>query len=188
MSWERTVRTERQLSRGAEGEGVKSDISGDDFPRLSRVSERSMPERTVDTWVASAICSVFPDARIWDPTQAMRERNWDRAFLPLEAGKVFIFEDKGTTAVTRMRKRPLPTHRIEIGAAQLDWYSDEVEPASMIPVYYVLPRPPLNGGTGSGHVPEQAICRITQTPVRSLNGLTSAVAATCARNSLADAA
>jgi hypothetical protein len=54
-----------------------------------------MLERTVDTWVASAICSVFPDARIWDPTQAMRGRNWDRAFLPLGAGKVFIFEDKG---------------------------------------------------------------------------------------------
>jgi hypothetical protein len=120
-----------------------------------------MPERTVDTWVASAICSVFPDARIWDPTQAMRGRNWDRAFLPLEAGKVFIFEDKGTTAVTRRRKRPLQTHRIEIGAAQLNWYCDEVEPASMIPVYYVLPRPPWNGGAGSGHVPEQAICRIT---------------------------
>ena len=129
--------------------------------RLSRMPERSMPERTVDTWVASAICSVSPDARIWDPTQAMRGRNWDRAFLPLEAGRVFIFEDKGTTAVTRTRKRPLQTHRIEIDAAQLNWYCDEVEPASRIPVYYVLPRPPWNGGAGSGHVPEQATCRVT---------------------------
>ena len=120
-----------------------------------------MPERTVDTWVASAICSVFPDARIWDPTPAMRGRNWDRAFLPLEAGKVFIFEDNGTTAVTRTRKRPLQTHRIDIGVAQLNRYCDEVEPASMIPVYYVLPRPPWNGGADSGHVPEQAICRVT---------------------------
>ena len=81
--------------------------------------------------------------------------------LPLEAGKVFIFEDKGTTAVTRTRKRPLQTHRIDIGADQLDWYCDEVEPASMIPVYYVLPRPPWSGGASSGHVPEQAACRVT---------------------------
>jgi hypothetical protein len=81
--------------------------------------------------------------------------------FPLKQGKVFIFEDKGTTAVTRTRKRPLQTRRIEIGAAQLNWYCDEVEPASMIPVYYVLTRPPWNGGASFGHVPEQAICRVT---------------------------
>lgn len=120
-----------------------------------------MPERTVDAWVASAICSFFPDARIWDPTQAMRGRNWDRAFQPFDEGKVFILEDKGTMAVTRTRKTPLQTHRIEIGAAQLDWYCDEVKPESMIPTYYVLPRPPWNGAAGSGPVPGQAACRVT---------------------------
>src|SRR6202034_84923 len=87
-------------------------------------------------------------------------RNWDRAFLPSEAGKIFIFEDKGTTAVTRSQKMPLQTHRIEIGTAQLDWYCDEVEAASSIPVYYVLPRPPWNGGASSGHIPEQAAFRV----------------------------
>ena len=79
---------------------------------------------------------------------------------------VFIFEDKGTTAVTRMRKTPLQTHRIEIRADQLDWYCDVVEPASMIPVYYVLPRPPWNGGASSGHVPEQAACRVAAAVTR----------------------
>ena len=74
---------------------------------------------------------------------------------------VFIFEDKGTTAVTRTRKPPLQTHRIDIHGDQLDWYCDEVEPASMIPVYYVLPQPPWSGGASSGHVPEQAACRVT---------------------------
>lgn len=122
--------------------------------------ERSMPERTVDTWVALAICAVFPEARIWDPTQAMKGRNWDRSFLPREAGRVFIFEDKGTTAVTRTRKEPLQTHRIDITMAQLDWYCDEVESAGTIPVYYVLPRPLWNGGASSGPVPEQGACRI----------------------------
>jgi hypothetical protein len=125
------------------------------------MSERSMPERTVDAWVASAICAAFPDARIWDPTQAMKGRNWDRAVLPLEEGRVFIFEDKGTRAVTRRRRQPLQTHRIDIHAPQLDWYCDEVEPASDIPVYYVLPRPPWSGGVGSSLVPEQAACRVT---------------------------
>jgi hypothetical protein len=124
------------------------------------MSERSMPERTVDAWVASAICAVFPDAQIWDPTQAMKGRNWDRAALPLEEGEIFIFEDKGTMAVRRSRKEPLQTHRIDIGADQLNWYCDEVEPASDIPVYYVLPRPPWNGGASSRHIPEQAACRV----------------------------
>lgn len=119
-----------------------------------------MPERTVDTWVALAICAAFPEARIWDPTQATKGRNWDRSFLPREGGRVFIFEDKGTTAVTRTRKEPLQTYRIDIRPAQLDWYCDEVEPASMIPVYYVLPRPPWNGGASSGPVPKQATCRL----------------------------
>ena len=120
--------------------------------------ERSMPERTVDTWVALAIHAAFPEARVWDPTQAMKGRSWDRSFLPREAGRVFIFEDKGTTAVARTRKEPLQTHRIDIGPAQLDWYCDEVESASRIPVYYVLPRPPWNGA-GSGPIPDQAACR-----------------------------
>ena len=31
----------------------------------------------------------------------------------------------------------------------------------MIPVYYVLPQPPWSGGASSGHVPEQAACRVT---------------------------
>jgi hypothetical protein len=119
-----------------------------------------MPEKTVDAWVASAICSAFPDARTWDPTQAMKGRNWDRAFLPLEEGKVFILEVKGTTAVARTRKQPLQTHRIEVDAAQLDWYCDEVEETSMIPVYYVLPQPPWTGSSSSGPVPEQAACRV----------------------------
>ena len=101
-----------------------------------------MPERTVDTWVAAAICSVFPGARIWDPTQAMKGRNWDRAFVPLEAGMVFIFEDKGTTAVTRMRKRPLQT----AGRRARLWAASPVEPA----VAAVRHRTRVIQGPGSG--------------------------------------
>jgi hypothetical protein len=103
----------------------------------------------------SAACRREPWTRGWDvghlfsfPASADLgsdpgdEGTQGRAFLPFEAGKTFIFEDKGTTAVTRTRKRPLQTHRIEVGAAQLNWYCDEAEPASMIPVCYVLRQPP----------------------------------------------
>lgn len=85
-----------------------------------------MPERTVDAWVAAAVCNAFPEARIWDPTQAIRGRNWDRAIRLLGTGKIFIFEDQATP-VARKRKTPLNTHRIDIGRAQIDWYCDEIE-------------------------------------------------------------
>jgi hypothetical protein len=39
--------------------------------------QRSLPERTVDAWVSAAICSAFPHARIWGPTQAIDATNWD---------------------------------------------------------------------------------------------------------------
>jgi hypothetical protein len=121
---------------------------------------RSLPERTVDAWVSSAVCTAFPHARIWGPTQNMEEANWDYG-LSLGDGKILVFEDKGTTPVQRRRKRPLYTHRIYIDLGQLDWYCDRVEPTTGAPVYYVLPQPPwIGAATGSGITPDQAICRV----------------------------
>jgi hypothetical protein len=110
----------------------------------------------------------------------MKGRNWDRAAALLGEGKVFLFEDKGTTAVTRKRKAPLHTHRIDIDRAQLDWYCDEVEPTEDVPVYYVLPKPPWKGSVSSGHVPEQVASRVTSPEGRSRSGLTSSAAPSCA--------
>lgn len=126
------------------------------------MSRRSLPERTVDAWVSSAISATFPRARIWGPTQNIEETNWDYG-LSLGGGKIFIFEDKGTTAVPRKQKRPLDTHRIHIDIDQLTWYCDRVEPATGVPVYYVLPQPPWIGDSGSDVVPDQAICRVSST-------------------------
>jgi len=121
---------------------------------------RSLPERTVDAWVSSAVCATFPRARIWGPTQNIEETNWDYG-LSLGDGKLLILEDKGTTGVLRKRKKPLDTHRIDIDINQLAWYCDQVEPTTGVPVYYVLPQPPWFGGsTGSEVVPDQAICRV----------------------------
>jgi hypothetical protein len=119
-----------------------------------------MPERTVDAWVASAICTAFPAARIWDPTQAIKGGNWDCSFSLLGDGKVFLFEDKGTTPVIRKLKAPLQTHKIDINRNQLDWYCDEVDPGGA-PVHYVLPKPPWTGSVSHAYVPEQAASRVT---------------------------
>lgn len=122
------------------------------------MSPRSLPERTVDAWVAAAVCARFEHARIWAPTQAAAE-NWDYG-IALGDGKIFILEDKGTTPISRKRRKPLETHRIDIDRRQLRWYCSEVEATWELPVYYVLPQPPWPAEhTGPPTVPHQAICR-----------------------------
>jgi len=124
------------------------------------MTRRSLPERTVDAWVSSAVCAAFPRARIWGPTQNIEQTNWDYG-LSLGDGKLFILEDKGTTAIRRKRKKPLDTHSIYIDTDQLAWYCNQVERAADVPVYYVLPKPPwLRAVTGSEVVPDQAVCRV----------------------------
>lgn len=123
------------------------------------MSRRSLPERTVDAWVSSATCAAFPHARIWAPTQNIEEANWDYG-LSLGNGKLFIFEDKGTTTVQRTLKMPLDTHRIYFDIEQLTWYCDRVECVTGVPTYYILPQPPWLGDSGSEVVPNQAICRV----------------------------
>jgi hypothetical protein len=103
---------------------------------------------------------MFQDACIWDPTQAIKGANWDRA-VSLGKGRIFILEDKGTTAVKRTSKKPLETHRIEIRQHQLDEYCNKIDIAGGTPVYYVLPQPPWTGPVSCQPVPDQAICRIT---------------------------
>lgn len=135
--------------------------SRDTYGRV--VAPRSLPERTVDAWVAAAICRTFPGAHLWAPTQVPSDANWDYG-ASLGDGKVLILEDKATTPVRRKRKAPIETHWIDVPRSQLDWYCDHVEPALNVPVFYVLPAPPWRGEpTGSVVVPDQAVCRIAST-------------------------
>jgi len=117
------------------------------------VARRSLPERTVDAWVTTAINAKYPNARLWAPTQNDRS-NWDTGLGV--AGKAFIFEDKATTPGTRKRKPPKTFHRIDIDTNQLHWYCTDVEVNHAVPAYYVLPNPPWAGEpTGSDVLPDQ---------------------------------
>ncbi|MEU8075930.1 hypothetical protein AB0B31_10810 [Catellatospora citrea] len=93
---------------------------------------RSLPEHTVDCWVAAEVLERLPDAQLWAPTQVGSD-NWDTAF-GLGPTKCFILEDKATEPRT-----PNSTeHKVTIDMHQLMRYIDTVG----APVYYVLPAPP----------------------------------------------
>ena len=125
---------------------------------IPSMSQRSLPERTVDAWVSTAICSTFPHAQIWGPTQALDATNWDYG-LSVGDGKIFILEDKGTYPIVRTSKFPLQAHKIDFDRSQLDWYCTEVEPHWGVPVYYVMPNPPWLGPHTGLPVPHQASYR-----------------------------
>jgi hypothetical protein len=97
---------------------------------------RSLPEHTVEAWVAMAISSTFPNARVWSPAPPNLRRSWDQA-ADLGEGKSFIFENKATELV-----KPGNDHVIEINPAQLDRYCDLSKESNQSPMYYVLPDPP----------------------------------------------
>lgn len=108
---------------------------------------RSLPERTVDSWIAVEIAHVFPHARMWSD-------NWDMASQP-GPGKAFVLESKGCDPNPRHAD-----HRVWVDCDQLDRYLRDVQP--YVPVLYVLPNPPWAGGpTGSAYLPNEAAFRMT---------------------------
>ncbi len=121
---------------------------------------RSLPERTVDAWVAVAICQRFPSALLWGPTQRAEDPNWDYG-ASLGDGKLFILENKATDPKYVVRPTAMDTHRIRIDLRQLAWYCESIEPNYGVPVYYVLPRPPFAGEPTPGVVPAQTITRVS---------------------------
>src|SRR4051794_38276421 len=87
---------------------------------------RSLPERTVDAYVAIAITARFPGAAIWDLTNT--EGMWDHTLIT--AGKTLLFETKGNEE---------GDNDISIDLDQLDDYlSRDIAPI----VFYVLADPP----------------------------------------------
>jgi hypothetical protein len=87
---------------------------------------RSLPERTVDAYLAMAVAARFPDAALWDPTNTPGE--WDHTLLA--AGKTVLFETKGNEE---------GFNNILIDLDQLDDYlSREIAPL----VFYLFADPP----------------------------------------------
>lgn len=124
-------------------------------PRMSTGPTRSLPEHTVDCWVAAAIITYYPDAFVWAPTQ-LGDDNWDVAFGS-EPGKTFILEDKATIPGYTDDK---DDHHVQINIEQLENYS-----TYPVPVYYVIPDPPWPATSTAGTlaptapVPNEAGCR-----------------------------
>jgi hypothetical protein len=87
---------------------------------------RSLPERTVDAYLAIAVAARFPDAALWDPTNT--PGSWDHTVIA--AGKTVLFESKGNEE---------GDNDIEIELEQLeDYLSRAVAPL----VFYLLADPP----------------------------------------------
>jgi hypothetical protein len=96
----------------------------------------SIPERTVESWLALELESWFPGLRLWAPTQSAIG-NWDVAAHG--AGKLLILECKGCD--------PLAAgHSVSINMPQLQRYATGGEFADLRDhVFYVLPAPPWAG-------------------------------------------
>jgi len=93
----------------------------------------SIPERTVETWLAIELEAWFPGVRLWAPTQSSID-NWD--LTAQGAGKLLIFECKGC--------QPLKVgHSVPINVRQLERYVTSSEFAAVRShTFYVLPAPP----------------------------------------------
>jgi hypothetical protein len=104
----------------------------------------SIPERTVESWLALELETWFPGVRLWAPTQSA-VGNWDVAAQG--AGKLLIFECKGC--------EPLQAgHSVPINMPQLQRYAAGAEFADVRDhVFYVLPAPPWQGPAPAPNAP-----------------------------------
>ncbi len=141
----------------------------------------SLPERTVDAWVAGALVTRFPRAELWAPTQNDDPRNWDLA-SQVTGSKTVILENKATTP------NKGGSHRINIDLTQLGRYQRKLAPELYNRLYYVLPSPPWRGGTTGrrwrrgllGPVPLQAATRV-RSPLGAFEDWAFVMPAQCLR-------
>jgi hypothetical protein len=100
----------------------------------------SIPERTVDAWVATYLCAEFPHLELWAPTTRGWD-DWDYAGDPgLGAGKLFVLECKSTVPVGVQ-------HVARLGWRQFHRYLALPQTRSI--TYYVFPSPPWTGSPGA---------------------------------------
>jgi len=120
---------------------------------------RSLPEHTIDAWVAVSICTTFPDALIWAPTPRNLSSGWDYG-AELGDGKTFLLENKATELL-----KSGSDHEIKIGHKQLNQYCTLTKLTGHPPLFYVLPNPPwLVQPNQTDPVPLEAAHRIVPVP------------------------
>lgn len=109
---------------------------------------RSLPEHTVDCWIASAIDHRFGGrALTWAPTQNAVD-NWDLA-VDLVPHKRFVLENKGCEWHGRNA-----VHTVQVDVQQLHRWSNPAAP----PTFYVIPVPPWARPPVPDPVPSYARC------------------------------
>ena len=104
----------------------------------------SIPERTVESWLAVELELWFPGVRLWAPTHSAAG-NWDLSAQGV--GKLLIFECKGCNPLQR-------GHSVPINMPQLQRYAVGAEFGPVRRhVVYVLPSPPWSGAAPSPGAP-----------------------------------
>ena len=115
----------------------------------------SIPERTVDAWVAIALARKFKNAPIWLPTNQGVD-DWDLVFGPgPQTGKLVILENKSATPIARGPG----DHRIAINRSQLARYCQNSD--LNLRTFYVLPSPPWADAPAPVVLPPQSMERDT---------------------------
>lgn len=99
---------------------------------------RSLPERTVDAYLAIALAARFPRAAIWNPTNTAG--SWDTT---LDVGKTVLFESKGN----EQGANAIAINRVQLDDYLNQWYSPLV--------FYLLPDP--GAAPRPWHVPRAAL-------------------------------
>jgi hypothetical protein len=129
----------------------------------------SVPENTVDAWVAHEVLVRLPGAWVWLPTQRSGPNPHDLAAT--SGMKTFIVENKASTWTARGQ------HKVVLRLGQLAGYLP-VRPrhqAFAWPVFYVLPDPVFHSPGPSGALfPQGPACRDHNSGPCAITGHSSA--------------
>lgn len=102
------------------------------MPAMAGLGRTTLPERTVDAWVAMYLATRLRSVLLWAPTQRTAV---DFDFSVAADGKLFVLEQKAPVVHLRHGN-----HWLEVDVPQLWRYCTHPQIAGL--VWYVLPQPP----------------------------------------------
>jgi hypothetical protein len=98
----------------------------------------TLPERSLEMWVAAYLVGRFPRITLWAPTQ-LAQPNFDMSAYA--NGKLFVFEAKAAY-VDDKQGVPNGSHVVKIKRSQVIGYKSD--PVLAACTYYLLPSPPYS--------------------------------------------